>query len=198
MMTIGPKELLKLSFKCGENAPVVPFSEDVLKKHADTHILIYTPAAYADGAPITLNSLRKRFGTDPAVSEPCFYDQDWYEKEDFASKESLDGKWHLIRKGVLEDIRAKLPEDIEAALGTSEAFPSAVTHAFTFFAYWFATGSEMLWKHDFVWCYDRDHNGDRIYVGRYEDPAGVNKNGFNVHRHLSLRPAYSAAPEITF
>ena len=197
MMIIGPKELSKLPFQCADTAPANPFSDSVLKKNADTHVLIFTPRAYADGTPITLLSLRERFGTDPAVSEPCMYGQDWYLKEDFAAKTSLDGKWHLVRKDVLEDARAKLPEDIETSLDPKETFPNAVTCTFAFFAHWFVSGGEKLWKHDFVWCSDRDHNGDRIYVGRYEDPAGVNKNGFNIHRHLSLRPAYSAAPEIT-
>ncbi len=197
MNKIGPEELRRLPFKCAEDAPVVPFSDDVLKKHAETHILIFTPAADAGGEPITLNSLRDVFGIDPERGEPCFYNQDWYLKENFASKGSLDGAWHLLRKDVLEDARAKPPEDIEVALPSNETFPNAVTCAFAFFAHWYASEGKALWKHDFVWCSDRDHNGDRIYVGRYEDPSGVNKNGFNVHRHLSLRPAYSAAPEIT-
>jgi hypothetical protein len=106
----------------------------------------------------------------------------------------LDGKWHLIRKEVLEDARAKRPDEIETSL-KGESFPTAVTYAFTFFACWFLKG-EKLWNHDFLWCSDRDHNNDRIYVGRYEDPTGVNKNGFNIHRHLSLRSIYSTAPEI--
>ena len=54
----------------------------------------------------------------------------------------------------------------------------------------------MLWRHDFIWCDDSDHNGDRIYTGRYIDPNGINKNGFNIHRHLSIRPCYGAAPVI--
>ncbi len=197
MITVGPEELLKLPFKCGGDAPPVPFPESVLRAHADTHILIFTPGVYEDGAPITLNSLRERFGMDPAVSEPCMYNQDWYVKEDFAAATALDGGWHLIHKDVLEDARAKRPDEIESSLRGNESFPTAVTCAFAFFAYWYMTGGEKLWKHDFVWCRDRDHNNDRIYVGRYEDPTGVNKNGFNIHRHLALRPAYSAAPEIT-
>ena len=197
---IGPAELARLAsplrFGPLPETPVL-FSGDALKTYADSHVLVFAPPALADGMPITLNVLRSLFGTDPSVSEPCFYNQDWYLKEDFAAKTSLDGKWHLVRKDVLEDTRAKLPEDIETSLNASEAFPNAVTCAFSFFAWWFHTGGEKLWKHDFVWCSDRDRNGDRIYVGRYEDPDGVNKNGFNIHRHLSLRPAYSAAPEIT-
>jgi hypothetical protein len=146
-------------------------------------------------AGITLNHLREYFGTDPA-EEPCMYNQDWYLKEDFADKTATDGEWHVLRKQVKEEWRAKTPQDIEPELKSNEQLPTAVTAAFVFFAYWYSTGGKRLWEHDFVWCCDRDHNGDRIYVGRYEDPAGVNKNGFNIHRHLSLRPAYSAAPEI--
>ncbi|OGG73759.1 hypothetical protein A3A40_01555 [Candidatus Kaiserbacteria bacterium RIFCSPLOWO2_01_FULL_54_20] len=193
--TIGPEELLKFPFKCGGEAPLIPFSDEILRAHADTHLLVFTPRAYLDGTPITLNSLRERFGIDPAVSEPCMYNQDWYLKEEFASETVLDGKWHLMRKNVLDAARAKRPEDIEASL-SGEGFPSAASAAFAFFAWWFATGGETLWKNDFVWCSDRDHNGDRIYVGRYIDPTGINKNGFNIHRHLSLRPAHSAAPEV--
>jgi len=196
MITIDPKELLKLPFKCGDDAPAVPFSEELIRAHTDTHILIFTPTAYADGAPITLNSLRERFGQDPNVSEPCMCNQDWYLKEGFAEKTSLDGGWHLIPKNVREDMRAKRPEEIESSLLGGERFPTAVTAAFAFFAYWFSTGGQKLWNHDFLWCSDRDHNGDRIYVGHYEDPTGINKNGFNIHRHLTLRPSYSAAPEI--
>ena len=191
---VGPEQLRQLPFLSGENvdAPGIPFSKDILASHASTHTLIFTPRIQW----LTLNGLRERLGVDPSQKEPCMYNQDWYVKEDFANL-SLDGRWHFIRKHVLEEARAKAPDEIEAKLAQEESFPTAVTCAFTFFAYWFATGGEKLWKHDFVWCSDRDHNGDRIYVGRYEDPVGVNKNGFNIHRHLSLRPSYSAAPEIT-
>ena len=199
IVTIGPSELSIIpNISFGPLiAPPIPFTKEILQAHTETHVLIFTPQRYADGSPITLNSLRDLFGVDPSVAEPCLYNQDWYLKEDFASNTSLDGQWHLIQKNVLEDIRAKRPEDIEKTLPSGESFPTAVTCTFTFLAYWFHTKGETLWKHDFVWCSDRDHNGDRIYVGRYEDPTGINKNGFNIHRHLALRPSYSAAPEIT-
>ena len=191
MNKIGPEELKQLPFMAGMalEAPEVPFSEGVLSAHKNSHILIYTPKV----PTLTLLKMRDIFGTGPA-KEPCMYDQDWYLKEEFASKTSLDGKWHLIQKDVREDMRAKPPEDIEALL-KHEQFPTAITCAFTFFA-WCLLRGETLWNHDFLWCSDRDHQGDRIYVGRYEDQSGINKKGFNIHRHLSLRPAYSAAPEI--
>lgn len=172
-------------------APESPFSTETIAQHESTHILIYTPSL----TQLTLVSMRDIFGVDPSTQEPCMYNQDWYLKEDFANTPP-DGKWHLVRKDVLEDARAKDPADIEFAL-LNERFPSAVTCALTFFA-WHALHKEILWKHDFLWTSDRDHNGDRVYVGRYEDPVGVNKNGFNVHRHLALRPGYSAAPELRY
>jgi len=45
------------------------------------------------------------------VSEPCFYNQDWYLKEKFIDKQ-LESNWYLIRKYVFQETRAKNPEDI--------------------------------------------------------------------------------------
>ena len=70
-------------------------------------------------------------------------------------------------------------------------FPTAILCVYTFFAYYYAR-KELLWHHDFVWCSDTDHNGDRIYVGKYHDVDEVNKNGFSIHRHLALRNCYGA------
>jgi len=199
MEIIGPAELQKLNVPFGldtDAVPPHPFSDEVLARLGDEYLLVFTPRAAKDGNIITLAYLREKFGTDPAHSEPCMYNQDWYLNENFASKTALDGGWHLLRKSVLEDARAQAPERIERGLPQGEQFPSAITCAFTFFAWWLHTGGEKLWKNDFLWCSDKDHNGDRIYVGRYEDPAGINKNGFNIHRHLALRSFHSVAPEI--
>ena len=195
---IGPDNLTALERLSVAHiaAPPLPFSDTVLEAYAATHLLIACPTTFANGAPITLGGLRSQFGMNSAASEPCFYNQDWYVKEPFADRPLVPG-WHLIRTTVLEEARARRPEEIEAMLAQTETFPAAVTCAFAFFANWFHTGGEILWQHDFVWCRDRDHQGDRIYVGRYQDITGVNKNGFSVHRHLTLRPCYSAATEIT-
>lgn len=194
MIIIGQNELSSIPLDLNIEASPVSFSQDVLDVYKETHFLIYTPTKYKDGSPITLNSLRNFFGVNPS-HDPCFYNQDWYLNEDFAKNTSLDGKWHLMAKNVRDDMRGRQPENIEKTF-SREQFPTAVTAAFSFFAYWFHTGGEKLWKNDFTWCRDLDHNGDRIYVGRYEDPDGVNKNGFNIHRHLSIRDIYSVALEI--
>lgn len=197
---LGPEELLCLPapFSFGTIEEVeVPFSPNVLERVASTHILIFGPRKFRDGTPITVNSLRYLFGIDPSFSEPCMYNQDWYLNEDFAKSVELDGKWHLMAKKAREDLRAKPPEAIKAMLN-GEQFPTAVSCAFAFFAWSLHSRGERLWEHDYIWCSDHDHSGDRIYVGRYEDPDGINKNGFSIHRHLSLKATYSAAPEVAY
>ena len=133
---------------------------------------------------MTIRNLKKRFGKDPDICEPCFYNQDWYDKEHFIDIPMDDG-WFLIRRNVFEDSRAVQPGE----LMKEHVFPSAIKCTYAFFAAWYVLEIR-LWEHDFVWCNDTDHNGDRIYVGKYHDIDGVNKNGFSIHRHLALRPCY--------
>jgi hypothetical protein len=108
-------------------------------------------------------------------------------KEDFMDL-TLEERWYLIKKAVFEESRALMPGDLSKQ---GFVFPSAILCCYTFFAYFYAR-NEYLWWHDFVWCSDLDHNGDRIYVGKYHDIDGVNKNGFSIHRHLALRPCYAS------
>ncbi|MGB7958045.1 MAG: hypothetical protein WCF77_04385 [Minisyncoccia bacterium] len=187
---IGGEELSRVAERTGIGAPreipPIPFSEKYLREKGADHFLVLGISRFESGAPLTLMSLRDRFGTDPDKEEPCFYNQDWYAKEDFANQE-LEDKWFLVRKSIFEESRAKEPD----ALARIHTFPSAVLCAYAFFVTWYVSG-EPLWPHDFVWCSDVDHNGDRIYVGRYRDPAGINKNGFNVHRHLRVRGNYGS------
>lgn len=136
---------------------------------------------------VNIRNLRNVFGTDPEISEPCFYNQDWYLNEKFID-ETLDFRWYLVRKDVFDQSRAVDPNLL---IENKVRFPSAILCCYTFFAFWFARGIK-LWEYEFIWCNDKDHNGDRIYVGKYTDIDGINKNGFSIHRHLALRPCYSA------
>ncbi len=175
--------------------PAIPYGADFLKSLGGEYVLILGLPSDENGAPLTLNVLRNFYGVDPAVKEPCFYNQDWYLNEDFASKKTLEYRWYLIRKSVLKETRGKRPEEIIETMENEQGFPSAILTAHAFFLYYFLN-KERLWENDFVWCRDKDGNGDRIYTGRYTDPRGINKNGFNIHRHLSIRPAYGLAPQI--
>lgn len=175
-----PKSDLRLSFDIPDDSLVVPFSKRELEEKKQDYLLILGCSHFNDGLDVTIRSLRNIFGLTPYQSEPCFYNQDWYENESFIDAPMSDG-WFFIRERVFEASRAVMPSE----LVKSYTFPSAVTCTYSFFLVWLTMGI-VLWPHDFVWCNDRDHNGDCIYVGRYYDSQGINKNGFNIHRHLSI------------
>lgn len=201
---IGPDELRKIShsFKTpnlvGNNKriPKIPFNLNYLKKIHRDYILILGITRNRENEKLTINNMRSIFGFDSQKSEPSFYNQDWYLKEKFAQDTTMKFKWYLIKKIVNRNTRGENPEIISKNLKNKEIFPSAVLTAFTFFAYYFLNRGDILWEHDFIWCSDKDKNNDRIYTGRYIDPKKINKNGFNIHRHLSIRSCYGLAPQI--
>lgn len=164
----------------------VPFSRQTLEDNADNRILVYGSGLSIENTSYTLNYMRNLFGIDPTISEPCFYHQDWYINEPFASQTTLQNKWYLIEKNVQPSTRGISPDKLDQT-----SFPFAILTAYVFFSY-FLLYNEQLWKHDYVWCSDKDSNGDMIYTGRYEDFNKVNKNGFSIHRHLRIRQFYGA------
>ncbi len=189
---IGPEQVGRLLTAMAlpnisdEDIPEMNYSMDILTSKADGFLLVMGYSG-CEALPLNIIRFRDTFGVDPEKKEPCLYNQDWYLSEDFVRR-TLEKRWYLIKKDVMEDSRAVMPAEL---LEKNITFPSAILCTFTFFAYYFAYGQH-LWYHDFVWCSDLDHNGDRIYVGKYNDVDGVNKNGFSIHRHLALRPCYGS------
>jgi len=186
---VGPDELcgLKQALEIPDVIPEIPFSENLLRDFAGTHVLILSVPRTSQGELVTLLNLRNRFGIDPLVSEPCFYNQDWYLKEAFAAK-PIEFGWNLLQKDLIDRTRGLIPEDFS----DSKKLPSAVLLSYAFFVYFQASNGEMLWPNSYVWCNDLDRFGDRIYVGRYIDPTGSSKNGFEIHRHLKIKSTLGA------
>ncbi|EGF56004.1 hypothetical protein [Bacteroides fluxus] len=192
---IGSDELKPLFERMGFlfssiQMPEIQYSLDDLKKYSKDYILILG-ISELEGTKLSIANFRECFGMNSAISEPCFYNQDWYMNEEFIH-DSLQLRWYLLRKNVIESSRAVQPTEL---LKEHINFPTAILCVYTFFAYYYAK-KEILWHHDFIWCNDTDHNGDRIYVGKYHDVDGVNKNGFSIHRHLALRKCYAAIKQI--
>lgn len=184
---IGVEELKNMEvfeFAIPEELPKIQYSEKELEKKKNDYLLILAVDKLDNGKKVNIRNLIEIFGKDPFISEPCFYNQDWYDKEEFINTPIQMG-WFLIRKNVYEDSRAVQPNDLQ----NKYIFPSAVKCVYAFFVAWKSKNMK-LWYHDYVWCSDTDHNGDRIYVGKYNDVEGVNKNGFSIHRHLALRDCY--------
>ena len=188
---IGPEQVnnllaaMDLDSISDEDIPDMNYTKSVLQSNAYDYLLVMGFPGI--DVPLDILHFRESFGIDPDEKEPCLYNQDWYLSESFVRK-TLEKRWYLIKKDVFEDSRAVMPAEL---LDNSIIFPSAILCTYSFFAYYFSY-RRFLWYHDFVWCSDLDHNGDRIYVGKYNDVDGINKNGFSVHRHLALRPCYGS------
>lgn len=188
---IGAEQLHPLLNKMGVNirhihVPEIHYSLEKLIKKRDEYILILG-LSKLNNVDLSIKTFRNIFGVDSDIIEPCFYNQDWYLKEDFIEV-ALENRWYLLKKKIYHNSRAVTPTEL---LKMGYHFPSAILCTYAFFSYYYAH-KELLWYHDFIWCSDVDHNGDRIYVGKYNDITGVNKNGFSIHRHLSLRNCYAA------
>ena len=91
---IGPeglKNIQALNLRIPEKIPEIPFTEEEQKAKENDYILVFGTSVFNDGAPVTIRNLKKRFGKDPEISEPCFYNQDWYDKEHFIDIPMEDG-----------------------------------------------------------------------------------------------------------
>jgi hypothetical protein len=188
---IGKNELIPLMDKMGLDiqniyVPEINYSIEKLEFCCKDYILILGLPSVAE-KDLSIKTFRELFGTNPEEQEPCFYNQDWYLNEDFIHS-TLENRWYLLKKEVIEESRAIQPVDL---LKQHIVFPPAILCVYAFFANYYAN-NELLWRYDFAWCSDIDHNDDRIYVGKYHDIDGTNKNGFSIHRHLALRKCYGS------
>ena len=111
-------------------------------------------------------------------------------KERFVTQ-PLRAGWYLFSKNLINSSRGKSVNEISVMHEISGNFPSAVLCTYFFFLSYLIFNKPVM-ESDYIWNSDLDANGDRIYVGKYIDPLGVNKNGWEIHRHLSLKPNYGA------
>ena len=111
---IGADELRQieaLKFRIPDVLPKFEFPAEELEEKKSYYLLILGLSEFEDGSPVTIRSLIKIFGKNPDMEEPCFYNQDWYEKEDFIDLQ-MKNQWFLIKKEVFEDSRAMQPNEL--------------------------------------------------------------------------------------
>ena len=102
---IGTEELYRIKSKLDINfkdVPEISYTPEELKiKAQEGYILFLGGSFILKNIPITILSLRNIFGINPSISEPCFYNQDWYDLESFANK-SIENKWYLVKKSIFK------------------------------------------------------------------------------------------------
>lgn len=185
---IGPNEIILNAShvldikKIKTDIPPINYSKDLLFSNRESHTLILVIPFSNNLEKINIKFFKEYFGYNPEISEPCFYNQDWYLKEDFFFDTNLKYEWILIRNNINSESRGKLPI-------LNDNLPTVLLCTYVFFIS-FICKKIILWENDYIWCNSYDSYGDQIYIGRYNDPTGLTKNGFSIHRHLSIKNNY--------
>lgn len=189
---IGPEELKSIESKVNFDFPkkIPSINLNLSNINPDEYILIYGCSKFLNKTKFDIKKLIEIFGYNYSKETVCFYNQDWYFSEKFINN-TLTDRWYLIQKKIDDNNRGYAPnEKIERFL------PSSTLCAYTFFIWWLLR-NEILWPNDFIWCNDKDKYGDRIYVGKFLDKDNINRSGFSIHRHLSIKKNYGSIISLT-
>ena len=140
----------------------IPFSEEVLEQSKKTHILV---AVF----PLSILEIRGK------VDSKLFYNQDWYNKEDFA-KDHGEVSWQLVYKTSVDNSTSKNWQEQQALLGKDDEVPIAQVMVYTIIGHYLSTG-ERLFEQIYVRCLDITSDGARVDVGYFD------QNGLHVNYH---------------
>jgi hypothetical protein len=137
----------------------IPFSENVLREHKNTHILI---------ADFGLSIV----GIKARVDRNLFYSKEdaWYTNQAFAQKESKP-IWRLIRKDIVASSISKTYSQQQSLLTEGEETPEARAMVYTIILSYLVNGNR-LFPNVYARCSDLASDGIRVNVG-YFDSNGL-------------------------
>lgn len=135
---------------------VVPFSAEVLKACAKTHILI-------PGFALSIMDVHAR-ATDVFYSK----NKPWYGEAEqrFATKTKVTVGWHLVRKTALPDSTSKSWSDQQLMVSVPNTIPPACLVVYTAILHFLVTG-ERIFQNVWVRTSDTSASGDHVNVGFY-------------------------------
>lgn len=148
-------QLLGVPVGVGERKTLetVPLPEQLLERHADTHILVPRHPA------VTIMTLK---GAKVVRQKDLFTGQDWYHPEDLASR-PCGSEWMFLRKGaVYETFNLPRSEQIQHLL-FGERVPYGIEVTYAAILHKLVTGEWLYPK--YLRCQDIDSYGLRLYVG---------------------------------
>jgi len=149
----------------------VPFSESVLRKSKNTHILVAVfPLSILDIRDIVIRL------SDRAVSN-FFASQAWYENQIFAIDRGDIG-WQLVRKEPVAHSFTKSWNDQQDLHSADEETPMARIMVYTIIGHFILTGKR-LFKNVQVRCADAGSNNSHISVGS-SDIGGLDINCYHL------------------
>ncbi len=133
----------------------IPFSEAVLEKSKDTHVLV---AVF----PLSILEIRGK------VERKLFYSHEdaWYNKQSF-TKERGEVSWQLVRKTPVDNSTLKNWQEQQALITKDEEVPTAQVMVYTIIGHYLATGKR-LFEHIYVRTSSVDSDGGRVFVGFFD------------------------------
>jgi hypothetical protein len=143
----------------------IPYTEGVLKKCKDTHILFA-------GYPLTIMEIRSRVPISLFPSS----DNDWYKKYAFARADKVKLRWYLMRKDIVPNSTSKTITEQTIMLSRYEEVPRTCEVVYmTILAY--LVYGECLFEGIYVRCRDITKDGGRVCVLGFSG-GGVGLEGF--------------------
>ncbi|MDD2731916.1 MAG: hypothetical protein PHI53_01825 [Candidatus Pacebacteria bacterium] len=131
----------------------IPFSEEVLQKAKDTHVLV---AVF----PLSILEIRGK------VDSRLFCDQSWYNEESVA-RDRGKTSWHLVSKTPVNNSTSKNWEEQLALIGEEDEVPTAQVMVYTIIGHYLAT-DERLFEHIYVRTSSVASVGRRLFVGAFD------------------------------
>lgn len=177
----------------------VPCSENVLRRYRDHYVLLFGLPAMADGSPLNIRNLRKRFGA--GVNGSYFSRigmREAGEECEFTLRPCTNG-WWLLRKEVMP---ASLDKDFDcqdAFLRPHEARPYAIDVVYAAIAVLrMSGGTERIFRNEGVWCADRVTVEGKEYFVRvgYNQPSPQGGMHFWYYASHERNPELGLAPII--
>ncbi len=98
---LGPEEVKDVFGIEVETVPPILFPEEMLEKLKDSCRLILYADKFPDGTPVTGETVMRKFDNKKVDGSKLLYDTDWYENDDFFTKESPQLRWKIVSDEVI-------------------------------------------------------------------------------------------------
>ncbi len=189
---------------------VIPFTREELEqaKKLGMMLVLRVPRVGKDKAakPLTIKQLRGVFKGEDKLGDSkkkkfqIFYDQNWYDKEDFATKATPSLGWGLVSKSILPDSLGKdwdKQEEVLKKWAQENGIDPAqikrrtpVEIAYDTLLY-YGTNKESLLENTWDWTEVQSSDGYFVHVGSF-DSGGlsvINDARDNTDSYLSVCPS---------
>ena len=156
----------------------IPFSEEVLKECAETHMLF-------PGYPLSLLDVRARFTGLFHIKTGG-----WYADQAFAKDVQVRPSWHLLRMEQVPESFNKSWDEQCSLLTEGEEVPSSAVVTVATILHFLATG-QRLFERCYVRTADRGSDDDRFSVGDFDADGLSVRSYWDGHRTPRLGLAAS-------